>query len=154
MNRKVYERHLLSKLLIFMGVTTAIVVLFTNSISKKQAERNQMIEKDRTIAIEVERLEEENTRLHEQHNALLTDPLQIEKYAREHLDYVAPGEEQFDTINFKVKSDDTTAAKDTANATEYLMEGRFPWQIPALILLVSTIVFYVSYCFENYKIRR
>ncbi|MGR3177890.1 MAG: hypothetical protein ACUZ8E_07515 [Candidatus Anammoxibacter sp.] len=154
-NRNIYERHLLSKFLMFMGITIAIVVFFTNSISKKQEERDFMLKKERILSTDVQKREKENSKLYRQHNAMLTDSLEIERYAREHLNYVAPGEEIFDTLNFKIiTNDDKDKSKESQGSRNRLFEGRFPWQFPAIIILVSTIVFYVSYCFENHKISK
>ncbi|MGR3319692.1 MAG: FtsB family cell division protein [Candidatus Anammoxibacter sp.] len=154
-NRNIYERHLLSKFLIFMGITIAIVVFFTNSISKKQEERGFMLKKERTLSNDVQKREKENSKLYRQHNSMLTDPLEIERYAREHLNYVAPGEESFDTLNFKIISNDNEKKNEELQVPKnHLFEGRFPWQFPAIIILVSTIVFYLSYCFENHKISK
>lgn len=138
-----------------MGTTIAIVVFFTNSIAKKQEERNFMAQKKQTLEQEVQKLEKDNSKLYGQHNALLTDPLQIERYARENLNYVAPGEESFETKNFKVLSNDNLGKKNNVIAPEkHPWSDGFPWQVPAIIILVSTIAFYISYCFENYKSKK
>ena len=153
MNKSVYEKHILSKFLIFMGITIAMVVFFTNSIAKKQEERNFMAQKKQTLEKEVQNLEKKNSKLYRQHNALLTDPLQIERYARENLNFVAPGEESFETKNFKVLPNDNSN-KNVTVPEKHPWSNGFPWQVPAIIILVSTIAFYISYCFENYKSKK
>ncbi len=142
--------HLVSRFLLIMGVTIAIVVFFTNLIAKRQEERNRTLIKEQTLANEVMALEKENSKLYKKHNSLLTDPIQVERHARENLNYVAPDEEVFDSINYKIKTNGP-ANKDVAGpATEkHLWPGRFPWQVPAIILLVSTLVYFVTYTFEN-----
>ena len=152
MEKKVYERHIISKVLMFMGLTIAILVFFTNSISKKQQERNFMSGKKDKLELEVEKLQETNEKLSRQHFSLLTDPIAIERYARENLNYVAPGEKVFDTKNFKVlPKDDISENKELKGREKRIWADGFPWQLPAIIILISTLVFYITYCFENHK---
>lgn len=144
------ETQTTKKFLIIMGITIAIVVFFTNLISKRQEERVKMLSKARSLSAEVERLEVGNSRLHRLHNALLTDPVEIERYARNNLNYLAPGEKVYKRYNFKIMTDDKEIKEKAISPfMKSLLEGIFPWQIPALILLISSIVFYVSYSFGN-----
>ena len=152
MERKVYENHIISKVLMFMGLTIAILVFFTNSISKKQQERNYMFEKKNKLEMEVQKLKETNDKLNNQHLSLLTDPIAIERYARDKLNYVAPGEKVFETKNFKVlPKDDIYDNNKPQSSEKHIWADGFPWQLPAIIILISTLVFYLTYCFENHK---
>ena len=152
MGNKVYESHIISKVLMFMGLTIAILVFFTNSISKKQQERNFMLEKKNKLEMEVQELKETNEKLSNQHHSLLTDPIAIERYARENLNYVAPGEKVFKTKNYRVLPKDAIFdANELQSSEKHIWADGFPWQLPAIIILISTLVFYLTYCFENHK---
>lgn len=153
MSKDDYEgHHFVSKFLIITGITIAFVVFFTNLITKKQEERNKTLARERELAMEVQKLEKDNSVLFKKHNALLTDPMQIERYAREQLNYIAPGEKGYDKLKFKIiPKNRGIESEDLEIAKRSRLEGHFPWQIPALIILISSAAFYITYLLEDHR---
>lgn len=152
MGKKGNKEDFLPKFAILMGITIAIVIFFTNSISKRQEERNKMLMKEHELVSDVEQLEKENSKLFKQHNSLLTDPVEIERYAREQLNYVAPGEQAYDIVNYRIKTDDEENEDVESQVMEKtVLEKLLMWQVPAIIILVSSIVYYVSYILGDHK---
>ena len=152
MGKKGNKEDFLPKFVILMGITIAIVIFFTDSISKRYEERSKMLTKEHKLVSDVEQLEKENSKLFEQHNSLLTDPVEIERSPREQLKYVAPGEQAYDVVNYKIK----TVDKENEDVESQVMGKTvlgwlLKWQFPAIIILVSCIVFYVSYVIDDHK---
>ncbi len=146
-------RHVISKLLILTGFTIAIVVFFTHLISEQQHDRSKTVAKERELDLEVQKLEKKNSDLNRKHNTLLTDTIQVERYAREELNYVAPGEKVYDVINYKIKPNESGNKTEELKINDSMWEGPIPWQMPALIILISFAVFSITFLLENRNIK-
>ena len=143
------DRHVLSKLFIYTGLTTGIVLLFISLISKQQEERKKTLEREQELAVEVQKLEKKNSDLRKKHSSLLTDTVQVERYAREELNYLAPGEKVFDIIPYKIKPNESEKRDEEPKINGLMWEGSISWQLPALIILVSFVVFAITFLLEN-----
>lgn len=148
--KKSKDHHIVSNFVIFLGIIIAITVFFTNLISDRQDERNKTLEREHELESEVNKLEKDNSKLNNKHNALLTDPLQIERFAREQLNFVGPGEKEYEKIDVTIiPNENENKIKARETVANNRLEGAFPWQIPALIILISSAVYYITFLFEN-----
>ncbi|MDR4509833.1 MAG: septum formation initiator family protein [Candidatus Brocadiaceae bacterium] len=146
-----------SKLVLLVLITSSVVILFSSLISKSRQERLRLEEAEKTLEKQYARLRTENKQLNLEYPALLTDPVRIEQEAREKLGYTGPDEIVYPKYSFRVKnSQKNMQEKSVPQNTwiQFVFEEAFPWQIPALIILISTAYFLISYHYEYRKLRK
>jgi len=103
------------------------------------------------------RLEGENSILDREYSALKSDPVRIEQEARNQFGYISPDEVTYSKYNFHIKS---TTKKEPAKVVSqnrwkaFLFECPFPWQFPALIVLIAAAYYLISYHCEYRKLHQ
>lgn len=151
------EKKYFGKFVLMVFVTSCVVILFSAIISKTRQERISMLESRKILEKQSARLEAENSRLAHEYDALKNDPVRIEKEARNRFGYMGTEEVAYPRYDFRIKS---ATPKETADATpqnhwkSFLFDGAFPWQLPALIILISSAYYLVSYHYEYRKLRQ
>ncbi len=145
------------KFLLMVFITSCVVILFSSIISKTRHERIRMLETKRALEKHVAQLEAVNSVLEKEYSALKSDPVRIEKEARELLGYTGEDEVLYERYHFRIKS---TAKKEPLKTVSqnrwitFLFNGSFPWQFPALIILVTVAFYTISYHYEYRKLHR
>ncbi len=145
------------KFVLLILVTSCIVMLFSSLISKTRQDRLHMLDVQKKLKKQAEYLEAENTRLEREYSALREDPVRIEKEARELLGYMKPDEIFYEKYNFRVKSvtkNEPVAEEPRNRWKAFLFDGPFPWQFPALIILISAAYYLITCHYEYRKLYR
>ena len=145
------------KYVLIVFVTSCVVILFSSIITKVRQERFHMLESKTTLEKQAAQLWEENSILDREYSALKSDPVRIEQEARNQFGYIAPDEVTYSKYNFHIKS---ATQKEPAKAVShnrwkaFLFEGPFPWQFPALIVLIAAAYYLISYHCEYRKLHQ
>lgn len=143
------------KYILITLITSFVVILFSYIITHARQERFRMLETKRILERQVVQLRLENDRLENEHSSLQKDPLRIEKEAREQLGYFAPGEVSYDKYRFNIKSvpmKKPVAATAPNRWKSFIFDGSFPWQFPAMIILVTAAYYLITYYYEYRKL--
>lgn len=136
-----------------LALTMAIIVSFSIVIAKKRSEMKTALAKKEVLEKELALLREKNMELHKLRDALVYDPVQVEKEAREQLGYGKPKEKLYKAYNFRVVGT-------TADGTQLLGNksidagGGFIKTVGLfgvfILVIVSVIgVFYGTYWYES-----
>ena len=145
------------KCVLMVFITSCVVILFSSIITKVSQDRFRLLENKTALEKQAAQLEAENSILDREYSALQSDPVRIEQEARNQLGYIAPDEVSYPRYSFHIKS---TAKKEPAKAASrnrwkaFLFEGPFPWQFPALIVLIATAYYLISYHCEYRKLHQ
>lgn len=145
------------KFVLMVSITSCVVILFSSIISKTRQERIQILETKKVLEKQAARLEAENAQLENEYSALKNDPVRIEKEARELLGYIGTDEVFYEKYNFRIRS---TSKKEPVKIVSqnkwktFLFDGPFPWQFPALIILIAAAYYLISYHYEYRKLRQ
>ena len=116
-----------------------------------------MLESKTMLEKQAAQLEAENSILDREYSAFKSDPVRIEQEARNQFGYIAPDEVTYSKYNFHIKS---TAKKEPTKVVSqnrwkaFLFEGPFPWQFPALIVLIAAAYYLISYHCEYRKLHQ
>lgn len=145
------------KFVVMVSITSCVVILFSSIISKTRQERIHMLEIKKVLEKQASQLEAVNLELEKEYSALKSDPVRIEKEARELLGYTGKDEVFYEKYRFRIKS---TGKKEPVKTVAqnrwitFLFDGPFPWQFPALIILVTAACYLISYHYEYRKLHR
>lgn len=145
------------KYVLMVFITSSVIILFSSIITKVRQERFHMLESKTMLEKQAAQLEAENSMLDREYSALKSDPVRIEQEARNQFGYIAPDEVTYSKYNFHIKS---ATKKEPAKAVSqkrwkaFLFEGPFPWQFPALIVLVASAYYLISYHCEHRKLHQ
>ena len=153
----VKKKKYFGKFVLMVFVTSCVVILFSSIITKVRQERFRMQESKTMLEKQAAQLETENSILNKEYAALKSDPVRIEQEARNQFGYIAPDEVTYSKYNFHIKS---ATQKEPAKAVShnrwkaFLFEGPFPWQFPALIVLIAAAYYLISYHCEYRKLHQ
>jgi len=153
----VKKKKYFGKFVLMVFVTSCVVILFSSIITKVRQERFHMQESKTMLEKQAARLEGENSILDREYSALKSDPVRIEQEARNQFGYISPDEVTYSKYNFHIKS---TTKKEPAKVVSqnrwkaFLFECPFPWQFPALIVLVASAYYLISYHCEYRKLHQ
>ena len=145
------------KYVLIVFVTSCVVILFSSIITKVRQERFRMQESKTMLEKQAARLEGENSILDREYSALKSDPVRIEQEARNQFGYISPDEVTYSKYNFHIKS---ATKKEPAKVVSqnrwkaFLFECPFPWQFPALIVLIASAYYLISYHCEYRKLHQ
>ncbi len=153
----VKKNRFFGKFVLMVFVTSCVVMLFSSIITKVRQERFRMLEDKNALEQQTSQLETENARLALDHSALKSDPVRIEQEARNQFGYIAPDEVTYSKHNFHIKS---VAKKEPVKVVSqnrwkaFVFDGQFPWQLPALIILIASAYYLISYHCEHRKLHK
>jgi len=135
----------------------AVIVSFSIVIAKKRSEMKTALAKKRVLQKELALLSKKNIELHELRDALVYDPVQVEKEAREQLGYGKPEEKSYKTYNFRVvdgTTDDEPQPDDESTGIEDSFIKKIGLSGIFILIIISAIgAFYGTYWYES-KYRR
>lgn len=134
-----------------------VIVCFSIVIAKKRSEMKMALTKERALEKELSLLSKKNMELHELRDALVYDPVQVEKEAREQLGYGKSEEKSYKTYNFRVV-DGTAIAEPQPDGESMDIEDSFIKKIGLfgifILIIISAIgAFYGTHWYES-KYRR
>jgi len=153
----VKKNKFFGKFVLMVFVTSCVVILFSSIITKVRQERFHMQESKTMLEKQASQLEVENSMLDREYSALKSDPVRIEQEARNQFGYISPDEVTYSKYNFHIKS---TTKKEPAKVVSqnrwkaFLFECPFPWQFPALIVLIASAYYLISYHCEYRKLHQ
>lgn len=145
------------KFVLLILITSCIVILFSSIISKTRQDRVHMLEVKKKLEKQAKHFEAENAGLEREYAALREDPVRIEKEARELLGYTKPDEIFYEKYNFRIKNiakNESVTEEPRSRWKAFLFDGPFPWQFPALIILISAAYYLITYHYEYRKLHR
>lgn len=145
------------KFVLLILITSCIVILFSWIISKTRQDRVHMLEVKKKLEKQAKQLEAENTGLEREYAALREDPVRVEKEARELLGYTKPDEIFYERYNFRIKrivKNESVTEEPRNRWKAFLFDGPFPWQFPALIILISAAYYLITCHYEYRKLHR
>ena len=139
------------KFVLMVFVTVCVVILFSSIINKTRQQRFRILEAKKALEKQTVQLEAENFKLEKEYSALKNDPVRVEKEAREQFGFIRPDEILYPRYNFLIKN--ITKKEPTKIVSQnrwkvFLFEGPLPWQFPALIILIATAYYLISYHYE------
>lgn len=146
-----------SKFVWMVFITACVVILFSWIISKTRQERIRMLEAKKVLEKQATRLEAENLRLENEYLALKKDPVRIEKEARELLGFTGTDEIIYKKYNFRIKSTAPIEPEKIVSRNRwkaFLFDGVFPWQFPAVVILIAVAYYSISYHYEYRKLHK
>ena len=153
----VKKNKFFGKFVLMVFVTSCVVILFSSIITKVRQERFHMQESKTMLEKQASQLEVENSMLDREYSALKSDPVRIEQEARNQFGYISPDEVTYSKYNFHIKS---ITKKEPAKVVSqnrwkaFLFECPFPWQFPALIVLIASAYYLISYHCEYRKLHQ
>ncbi len=137
-----------------LALTLGIIVAFSVVIAKKRSELKTVLARQGVLEKEVALLKKKNMELHRLRDALVYDPVQVEKEAREQLGYGSPQEKLYNKqYNFPVVDNNLLAGNKSADAEGGIIRKIGLLGVLVLIIMSVTAVFYGTYWYEN-KYRR
>lgn len=144
------------KFILIVGITSCVVILFTVLINKTRQEKFHMIEMKNVLERQMKQFEMDNSRLEKEYVALKNDPVRIEKEAREQLGFVNPDEIIYPRYNFRIKHmvKPEPAEGPPGGWKDFIFEGQIRWQIPALLILITSALYLISYHYEYRKLHK
>ena len=148
---------MLRRFLFTFSIVASIVIIFSFVVTQKREERRALEVKQKELTRKVDYLKKETERLKKENIALVNDPIQIEREAREHYGYTKPGEIMYKKHKFNISEpeDGKTGNPTETNGLEsFLFEGSFPWQVPLGLIVIATAFLLFSYKYERKSLHR
>ena len=78
---------MLRRFLFTFSIVTSIIIIFSVIVTQKREERRALEATQKVLAEKVDSLRKENERLKEENKALVNDPIQVEREARDNYGY-------------------------------------------------------------------
>ncbi len=151
----VRKKRYLGKFMLLVCITSCVAMLFSSLINKSRQDRFHMMKTKNALEKQCEQLQSENLILEKEYAGLKQDPVRIEKEALDNFDFIAPGEILYPRYNFTMRS---IAKKEVLREAPqnrlkaFFIDGPFPWQFPALIILFSMAYYLISFHYEYRKL--
>ncbi len=140
------------RFLITFSIVTLITVFFSVIVTQKREERRALEADQWVLAEQVSSLREENDRLTRENKALVNDPIQVEREARDNYGYTKEGEVTYKKYKFNISEPDNGVAEtpvESGVVEEFLFEGPFPWQVPLGLIVIASLFLFFSYKYER-----
>lgn len=145
------------KFILMVFLTACVVILFSSMISSTRQEKFRMAGTKALLEKQTARLQAETNRLEDEFMALKGDSGRVEKEARERFGYLGADEIIYPRYDFRVKNmvkREPVAVSFKNRWKTFLFDGPFPWQFPALIILISSAYYLISYHYEYRKLHQ
>jgi cell division protein FtsB len=143
---------MLRRFLITFCIVVTIVIIFSAIVTQKRDKRRILEIRQKNLAEKVAYFEKRNYELEKENEALINDPIQIEREARENFGYIKPGEITYKKYKFSISEPENKETKQSnilSKIDSFLFEGPFPWQVPLGIISIATIFLLISYRYER-----
>ncbi len=143
---------MLRRFLFTFSIATSIIIIFSVIVTQKREERRALEVTQKVLAKKVDSFRVENERLKAENKALVNDPIQIEREARDNFGYSKEGETTYKKYKFNISEPENNKAGGAAKSgglEAFLFEGHFPWQVPLGLIVIATLFLLFSYKYER-----
>jgi cell division protein FtsB len=143
---------MLRRFLFTFSVVISIIIIFSVIVTQKREERMALEVKQMVLTEKVDYLRGRNDRLKKENKALVNDPIQVEREARDNYGYTKDGEITYKKYKFNISEPENDKAEmpaESGGLEAFLFEGPFPWQVPLGLILIATLFLLVTYKYER-----
>jgi cell division protein FtsB len=143
---------MLRRFLFTFSVVISIIIVFSVIVTQKREERMALEVKQRVLTEKVDYLRGKNDRLKKENKALVNDPIQVEREARDNYGYTKDGEITYKKYKFNISEPENDKAEmpaESGGLEAFLFEGPFPWQVPLGLILIATLFLLITYKYER-----
>ena len=143
---------MLRRFLFTFSIATSIIIIFSVIVTQKREERRALEVTQKVLSEKVDSLKVENERLKAENKALVDDPVQVEREARDNFGYTKEGETTYKKYRFNISEPvDAEAVRpmESGGLEAFLFEGPFPWQVPLGLIAIATLFLLFSYKYER-----
>jgi cell division protein FtsB len=143
---------MLRRFLFTFSVVISIIIIFSVIVTQKREERMALEVKQRVLTEKVDYLRGKNDRLKKENKALVNDPIQVEREARDNYGYTKDGEITYKKYKFNISEPENDKAEmpaESGGLEAFLFEGPFPWQVPLGLILIATLFLLLTYKYER-----
>lgn len=143
---------MLRRFLFTFSIATSIIIVFSVIVTQKREERRALETTQKLLTEKVDSLRVENERLKAENKALVDDPVQVEREARDNFGYTKEGETTYRKYRFNIsepEGDKVGGADGSGGLEAFLFEGPFPWQVPLGLIAIASLFLLVSYKYER-----
>ena len=143
---------MLRRFLFTFSIVASIIIIFSVIVTQKREERRAFEVKQMELAEKVDSLSKTNEKLRKENKALVDDPIQIEREARDNYGYTREGEVTYKKYKFNISEPESNKAEKPTGSgglESFLFDGPFPWQVPLGLVLIATLFLLLSYKYER-----
>ena len=143
---------MLRRFLFTFSIATSIIIIFSVIVTQKREERRALEATQKVLTEKVNSLRVENERLKAENKALVDDPVQVEREARDNYGYTKEGEITYKKYKFNISEPENDKAErptESGGLEAFLFEGPFPWQVPLGLIAIATLFLLFSYKYER-----
>lgn len=143
---------MLRRFLFTFSIATSIIIIFSVIVTQKREERRALETTQKVLSEKVDSLRVENERLKAENKALVNDPIQVEREARDNYGYTKEGETTYKKYRFNIsepENDKAGRSTKSGGLEAFLFEGHFPWQVPLGLIAIATLFLLFSYKYER-----
>lgn len=143
---------MLRRFLFTFSIVFSIIIIFSVTVTQKREERRSLEATQKVLAEKVDSLRKKNARLKAENKALVNDPIQIEREARDNHGYIKEGEITYKKYRFNIsepENDKVGRSTKSGGLEAFLFEGPFPWQVPLGMIVIATLFLLFSYKYEH-----
>jgi cell division protein FtsB len=148
---------MLRRFLFTFSIVVSIIIIFSFVVTQKREERRALEVRQKALTRKVDYLRAETERLKKEKIALVNDPIQIEREARDHYGYTKPDEITYKKNKFNISEPENGKVGkliETGGLEAFLFEGHFPWQVPLGLIVIATAFLLFSYKYEHKSLHR
>ena len=143
---------MLRRFLFTFSIVASIIIIFSVIVTQKRGERRAFEVKQMELAEKVDSMSKTNEKLRKENKALVDDPIQIEREARDNYGYTREGEVTYKKYKFNISEPESNKAEKPTGSgglESFLFDGPFPWQVPLGLVLIATLFLLLSYKYER-----
>lgn len=143
---------MLRRFLFTFSIVASIIIIFSVIVTQKREERRAFEANQKELTEKVVSLRKMNESLKKENKALVDDPIQIEREARDNYGYTREGEVAYKKYKFNIsepESDEAEKPTGPGGLESFLFDGPFPWQVPLGLVLIATLFLLLSYKYER-----
>ncbi|OHB47637.1 MAG: hypothetical protein A2106_03315 [Planctomycetes bacterium GWF2_40_8] len=143
---------MLRRFIFTFSIVASITIIFSVIVTQKREERRSLETRQKELARKVDYLRKKNEELKKENKALVNDPIQIEREARDNYGYTKEGEVTYKKYKFNISEPESDGAEkltESSGLESFLFEGAFPWQVPLGLILIAALFLLLSYKYER-----
>jgi cell division protein FtsB len=143
---------MLRRFLFTFSIVASIIIIFSVIVTQKREERRAFEANQKELTEKVVSLRKMNESLKKENKALVDDPIQIEREARDNYGYTREGEVTYKKYKFNIsepESDKAEKPTGSGGLESFLFDGPFPWQVPLGLVLIAALFLLLSYKYER-----
>jgi len=143
---------MLRRFLFIFSIVASIIIVFSVIVTQKREERRAFEANQKELTEKVFSLRKMNEKLKEENKALVDDPIQIEREARDNYGYTREGEVTYKKYRFNISEPESNKPEkpiESGGLESFLFDGPFPWQVPLGLILIATLFLLLSYKYER-----